>query len=75
VDEQGNQVTDDTFLLLFNGHHEAVPFLLPACLSTERWQVLLDTSNASEPKRVRSLQAGNKYKLKGRSLALLRRDM
>jgi isoamylase len=74
VDEQGNQVTDDTFLILFNGYHEPVPFVLPARLSAERWQLLLDTSKDAVAKRMRSLQAGQKYKLKERSLVLLRRE-
>jgi glycogen operon protein len=73
VDEKGNPVTDDTFLLLFNGHHEPVPFALPSCMAAERWEVLLDTSTAGLPTRKRTLRVGHRYKLKERSLVLLRR--
>lgn len=42
-DERGNPVTDDTFLLLFNAHHENVPFTLPG-RNGMRWQLLIDTA-------------------------------
>ena len=73
VDEQGNQVTDDTFLILFNGYHRHVPFTLPGCLATEQWELVLDTSMTAPPKRKRSVAAGHVYRLKGRSLVLFRR--
>ncbi len=73
VDEHGDQITDDTFLILFNGHHEPVPFSLPTCLGATRWEVLLDTSCASVPKRKRWQRAGQTFKLGERSLVLLRR--
>lgn len=41
-DEQGNIIQDDAFLLLFNPHHETVPFVLPSGDEGE-WQLLLNT--------------------------------
>jgi glycogen operon protein len=72
VDEQGNQVTDDTFLLLFNGHHEPVSFELPACGSALRWENVLDTADSSPPEPASTLAAGESRALQARSLVLLR---
>ena len=73
VDDRGNRVVDDTLLILLNAHHEAVPFVLPAHRRKVRWQVLLDTTEATVRKTShRSIRGGEAYKLMGRSLALLR---
>ena len=37
-------MTDDHFLLLFNGHHDAVPFTVPDGIDTTTWRVVVDTS-------------------------------
>ncbi|MEA3212379.1 MAG: isoamylase [Chthoniobacter sp.] len=39
---QGEPVRDDTFLLLFNAHHESVKFALPG-KENVKWELLLDT--------------------------------
>jgi glycogen operon protein len=72
VDEHGRQLTDDTFLILFNGHHRTVPFTLPGCLGTERWEIVFDTSKPDLPKRRKGLDVGHVYRLKGRSMVLFR---
>jgi glycogen operon protein len=70
VDEQGNQVTDDTFLLLFNGHHEPVSFKLPSF--TERWEIVLDTADSSPSVPALTFAAGESRTLRERSLVVLR---
>ncbi len=73
VDPLGQPVTDDTFLLLLNGHHEDVPFTLPSCFGAERWEPVLDTSQ-DEPFAIREpIATGTAYELCARSLVLLRR--
>jgi glycogen operon protein len=70
TDEDGNLVTDDTFLLLLNAHHDSLPFVLTASRSEHEWELVLDTSNPDprpEPKR---FAAGTPYELTGRSFAL-----
>jgi isoamylase len=42
-DARGERVTDDSFFLLFNAHHEPIEFVLPP-LNAERWHVILDTA-------------------------------
>lgn len=43
-DERGRPVTDDHFLLLFNGHHEPVPFSVPDGIDATTWSVVVDSS-------------------------------
>jgi isoamylase len=42
-DQEGDPVTDDSFLILFNGHHEPVEFRLPGTAIGEKWHVTVDT--------------------------------
>jgi glycogen operon protein len=44
-DPRGNRITDDSFLLCFNAHHEPLRFLVPDGKFGERWVVVLDTDN------------------------------
>ncbi|EXI66048.1 MAG: Glycogen debranching enzyme [Candidatus Accumulibacter adjunctus] len=65
-DERGQWVKDDDFLLLLNGHHEAMHFTLPW---TGDCELVLDTAVAD----CGGLQpfSDPSYRLAGRSLALL----
>jgi isoamylase len=59
-------------LLLFNAHHEPLPFVLPAHQRGVRWEILLDTSDAEEPEDRKQLRGGEAFDLKARSIAVLR---
>ena len=72
VDAKGRVIFDETFLLLLNAHHEAVPFTLPAHKRGVRWELIFDTSLAVRPKRSRLYKGGEAYPLGGRTCALLR---
>jgi glycogen operon protein len=65
-------VTDNNFMLLFNAHHEEIPFELPQFLTDKAWWTVLDTSAEEMPFEQRRHEAGTLYPLQGRSLALLR---
>ena len=73
VDSLGQPVTDDTFLLLLNGHHEDVPFTLPGCFGAERWEPVLDTALDDPFTQRAPIATGTPYDLLARSLVLLRR--
>ncbi len=75
VDKHGNQVTDDTFLILLNGHHEPVPFTLPADPAATRWEVVIDTATSAAPDPKRTVSGGKAYDLAERSLVMLRRKV
>jgi glycogen operon protein len=70
-DDRGHPVWDDSFLLLFNAHHEDVTFVLPGGKWGELWMPALDTASttvAHEP-----LAAGASVPVRARSAQLLRR--
>jgi isoamylase len=70
VDERGERIKGDTLLLLFNAHHEPIPFTLPAHRANQNWQRVLDTMDPqAEPQ---TLQGGSPYELQAHSLAVLR---
>ena len=71
-DKRGRPVTDNNFMLLFNAHHEEIPFVLPEFLSDKAWWTVLDTAADAVPFEQRRHAAGTLYPLQGRSLALLR---
>lgn len=70
VDERGERITGDTFMMLFNAHHEPIPFTLPPLRAREVWERLLDTADVdAEPAIV---DAAKPYPLQGRSQVVLR---
>ena len=40
---RGERVVDDTFLVLFNAHHEPLPFTIPGDTFGKSWRVVLNT--------------------------------
>jgi glycogen operon protein len=71
-DGRGRPVKDNNFLLLFNAHHETIPFRMPDFLLDKAWWTELDTASAHGPFQQRRLAADAEYPLQGRSLVLLR---
>jgi glycogen operon protein len=71
IDERGQLITDENFLLLMNAHHEEVPFTIPTAASGMMWNCLVDTSfeHARSPGTVH--EPMTTYPLQSRSLALL----
>jgi len=70
VDEQGDKITGDTFLLLLNAHHENVLFTLPEVKTGYQWELMVDTAEPDQKEH--AIRRGVRYELKGRSTALLR---
>ncbi|HYE30318.1 MAG TPA: glycogen debranching protein GlgX [Methylomirabilota bacterium] len=65
LSEDGDIVTDESFLLLLNAHHEELDFTLPP----GEFSLLLTTANEPQP------ISGGKLKMTGRSLTLMRGRM
>jgi isoamylase len=76
-DARGEQVVDDSFIALFNGHFEDVTFVLARPWG-DRWEVVLDTALALPPELDPENEAavhkgGGTVLVTSRSLVLLRR--
>jgi isoamylase len=68
VDERGRRIEGDTILVLFNAHHESLPFALPSTLAGQRWERLLDTAQPTQL----DTDVPQPYLLHERSLAVFR---
>ena len=73
-DARGERITDDSFFLLFNGHHEPIAFVLPDLGAGERWQVEIDTAaplhDEADP---RTAKTGEPVEVDARSVQVLRK--
>jgi glycogen operon protein len=71
---RGQDIVDNSFLLLLNPGYEDAPMVLPDGPYGKRWQPLLDTAddNVSE-ERSKSVSAGTKRNVIARSVVVLRR--
>ena len=68
---KGERITDDSFLLLFNAHHEAIEFTLPPETWGPRWTAELDTAEPLGAPQEAVHEAGGKIAVTGRSLVIL----
>ncbi len=71
---RGERITDDSFLLLFNAHHEPLDFVVPIDHG-KQWQVIVDTAvpEGVEPGSGSKVAAGDVLTLVDRSLMVLQR--
>ena len=69
-DDEGRPIRDDSFLLLFNAHHEPLPFTMPAEKFGARWKVEIDTAGNHEAS---SVSAEATLEVAGRSVVVLSR--
>ena len=75
-DEMGQRVVDDSFLLLFNAHHQAVPFTLPGEAYGRVWRIVVDTADpllVRARRRERDAKPGGRLRITARSLMVLRK--
>jgi isoamylase len=77
-DERGRPIEDDSFLLLANGSHEAVPYTLPPEAFGKKWETVIDSALTHHSTRRSSLPddlpAGHELEVPGLTLVLLRRQ-
>ena len=72
-DERGHPLQDDDFLLLFNAHHEEIPFILLTLPDQTLFEVLIDTAlPQGRPVGSNQHPPEEPYPVQGRSLAVLR---
>ena len=75
-DPLGARVVDDSFLLLFNAHHQSVTFTLPGEAYGRMWQVVVDTADpllARAARKEREAKPGGRLRILSRSLLVMQR--
>ncbi|WP_229054585.1 glycogen debranching protein GlgX [Aeromicrobium sp. Leaf350] len=73
-DPRGERITDDSFLLAFNAHHEPIQFTLPDGDYGAQWRVVVETAEGVvDPTGGQQLDAGATLDVEGRSLVVLQR--
>jgi len=72
VDEDGDPVRDDSFLLLFNAHRESVSFTIPSETVGTAWRAVLDTSSDTGD-GAGKVAAGKTLAVPGRTVVVLAR--
>ena len=70
VDEDGKPIRDDSFLLLFNAHHEAVQFTTPSQSFGQGWRSLLNTARDT-PDGTHEFSASEVLEVAGRTIVVL----
>jgi glycogen operon protein len=72
LDVRGQRVTDDSFMLCFNAHHEPIEFALPSIDFGAAWRPVIDTGAdpdaEGEPKPI---AAGEKVTVDARAVMVL----
>ena len=72
MDQHGRAITDDSFLLMFNAHHEAVDFTLPSKDLGALWETVVDTTESGGyPAEKTRVAARGKISVKPRSTLIL----
>jgi glycogen operon protein len=69
-DRRGQRVTDDSFLLLFNAHHEPIEWTLPKQWG-EWWEAVFDTSGPG--REGEAFESSATLPVAGRSVVVLQR--
>jgi glycogen operon protein len=73
-DARGERVTDDSFFLIFNGHHEPIDFTLPDLGAGERWQAEIDTAAPMlDEAETRTFKTGESFTVEARAVLVLRK--
>ena len=72
VDEKGERILDNTFLVMLNCHHEPIQFYLPAGPQGSPWELVIDTNHPDLASGSQMLNSGEPFELVRQSFALLR---
>ena len=72
-DRAGARIVDDSFFVMFNSYREPMEFKLAPKKWGREWTIILDTSDATAPQRVRSYSFEERVHLAGHAMVVLRR--
>jgi len=76
LDARGQRVTDDSFFLCFNAHHEPIEFTLPPGGFGRAWVPVVDTSadTVANSDDSQPIPAGNAVRVAARAVVVLQAD-
>ena len=70
---RGERITDDSFIMIFNAHHEDIEFTLPKKDLGASWRLIVDTSDSGGyPDEEKLIAAEGTIKVQPRSTLILR---
>ncbi|MCF0050539.1 glycogen debranching protein GlgX [Dyadobacter sp. LJ53] len=72
VNYDGQKITDDSFYIIFNAHEESLDYVLPADQCHNNWKKSIDTSDGFIGSDQEEFVPGNKIKVQGRSVLVLK---
>ena len=72
VDDMGQPIVDDSFLILLNSYHDCVSYTLPPSPQGHGWTLIMDTHDLDQP--FKSQPTAGTMDVQGRSVALLIED-
>jgi isoamylase len=71
LDVRGQRVTDDSFVLCFNAHHESIEFTLPPTDFGAAWVPVIYTADTATAQEAKPVTAGAKVAVDARSVMVL----
>jgi isoamylase len=71
---RGDDLRDESFLVLFNAHHESMTFRMPTRRFGSRWKLELSTAEPEQVAGGRSWAARDEATVESRSILVLRRE-
>jgi glycogen operon protein len=75
LDARGQRVTDDSFFLCFNAHHEPIEFALPPAEFGRAWVPVVDTSaSTADPEDQQPISVGSAVQVGARTVLVLQVD-
>ena len=73
IDADGTRLRDDSFLLIFNAHHEPLPFTTPPVQFGDKWRIVVDTTSERGDRDGIVKRASESFEVPARSLLVLSR--
>jgi len=72
VDAAGEPIKDDTFLIMLNCHHEPIQFYVPKPVTSDKWEIIIDTNEPTLQSKTRYSEPGAAVELVPLSLVVAR---
>jgi isoamylase len=72
LDSRGRRVSDDSFVMCFNAHHEPIEFILPPTEFASSWTPVVDTAaGPGEVAESAAIKAGDPVRVPARAMVVL----